>query len=66
MSIDVRELGRCLCYPIAQAYEGNYITYMLEPVFMVFVLSIGNHYLYKLPFEIYTDHPIRLVLFPKV
>ena len=44
-------------------HEENYPTHDLELAAVVFALKIWRHYLYKVKFEVYTDHKCLKYLF---
>jgi len=66
MFFTARQQRGCLCFPTTQIHERNHPSSDLELAVMVFALKVGKHYLYKVPYHIYTAHPMKLVWFPKV
>ena len=50
--------GRVVAYASRQLkkHEQNYPTHDLEMAAMIFALKIWRHYLYRVTYEIFTDH----------
>jgi len=65
MCFTTRAQHGSLCFPTAQTFDRNHSTHDLELVVMVFALKVRKHYLYRVPYKIYTANPIRLVFSPK-
>ena len=59
--------GRVVAYASRQlrSYEENYPTCDLELTAVVFALKILRHYLYRVSFEVYSDHKSLKYLFDK-
>ena len=52
--------------PTAQTYGRNHSALGLELVVMAFALKVYKHCLYRVPYDVYTGHPLKLALFSKV
>lgn len=50
-------------YRQLRPHEKNYVTHDLELGAMVHVLKVWHHYLYGVPFEVYTDYKYLTYLF---
>ena len=46
-------------------YDNYYRTHDLELVVMVFALKMWRHYLYRVHFDVYTDHKVSSMILPK-